>query len=693
MILKDNSLNLHFNNYEFSFLEVCTIFQASMQKSFYLPRFCYHVKLKLAGNCRLCLVEDTAVLKPIIACGTLIYNNAKILTNSSSVFKAREGILEFLLINHPLDCPVCDQAGECDLQDQHLVMGTGITRYYEELKKNNEEINISFILKLSLNKCINCSRCTRYAHDVCGEYSFSLLGRGENLKISSLNKNDYLFSEIIGNMIDLCPVGAITLKNISYSYRFWELLEIKFIDVFDVLHSPIRIDFRGLSLIRVLPIVDSFVQEEWISDGVRFSFDFINNFREKMCMIKNKFKILSVSWSNMFLLIKNYFFKIVNFFCIKKFFFLNNFFFSQVSTDLYQAEIYKNFFSKFSFFNASFFSNKAKILYRNKFFNNELDFDFLKVSFFLIFNLNLRSNLPVINFKIREKIKFDYNTVVYLGSLASSNIFFLHYGNSFKNFINFFVKKSYTFFKEKLLILKGKNVSNLFDCFKIMDILTFKISPLVLNFQSKDSFEIVASEINLFYKNFNYSSNNFFNFFALFYETGSSYVKQNTFNRNNNALKLSSDNNCNFSFFNANMPLINILEKPALFLNIFGKISDFTYSFYKYFSSNFKNDWSIISLFTEILSLKYSLKVSFLQKKFIPKYWIKQNYYLKIFNYVFFEFNFSSNRNFYFFSDFVNFFVNFNITNSFYLKTCGAVLKKLNSLQNMLKVNNIQWLF
>lgn len=691
MLLKHNLINLNLNNYVYVFNDICTIFQASMQKSLYLPRFCYHVKLKLAGNCRLCLVEDLALLKPVIACATLINNNANILTNSSLVFKAREGILEFLLINHPLDCPVCDQGGECDLQDQYTVMGNTTARYYEKLKKNNEEIGVSFILKLSLNKCINCSRCTRYVQDICGEYTFSLLGRGENLKISNYHDYRYLFSEIIGNMIDLCPVGAITLKNIAYSYRFWELLESKFIDLSDVLHSPIRIDFRGLNIIRILPIVDSFLQEEWINDATRFSFDFINNFKEKMCMIKKKFKIFSISWSNIFYVIKNYYNNLLYFFINKKFFFLNNFSFSQISCDAFQAEMYKNFFSKFSFFNINFFNNKIKSFFRISFVNNQIDLDFLKISFFLIFNLNLRSNLPVINFKVREKIKFDYNTVVYLGPLASSNIFFLHFGNSFKKFIDFFKKKNYNFSKENLLILKGKNINNSFNYFKFINILKFKQVFSVLNFVCKNSFEILTFEINLLYKNFNFMVNNFFNFFSLFYETDGGY--KNNYFFNNDALKLSSDNNCNFVFFNANLPLISVLEKPVLFINIFGKVSDFTYSFYKYFTSNFKNDWSIIKIFSEIFFLKYFLKISFLQNKYIPKYWIKQHYYLKIFNFIYFESNLSLNINFYFFSDFINFSINADLINSFYLKTYNVILKKLNSLQNMIKINNIQWLF
>lgn len=663
---------------------MCTIFQACIQKSLYLPRFCYHVKLKLAGNCRLCFVEDIAILKPIIACATLIYNNAVILTASSFIFKARENIIEFLLINHPLDCAICDQGGECDSQDQYVVMGNVVSRFYETTKKNSEDVNISFILKLSLNKCINCSRCTRYAHDICGEYGFSLLGRGENLKISNYKNDYFFFSEIIGNMIDLCPVGAITLKNTAYIHRFWELYELKFIDCTDVIHPPIRIDLRGLKIIRILPLVDEFTQEEWISDTPRFNYDFFNNFKIKICAIKKNFKIINISWLNVFYLIKNYFFKLLNFFISKKMFFLNFFSFSSVSVDIFQCEIYKNFFNKFNLFNINFFKDYKNSIFRASFLNNKLDLDFLKTSFFLIFNLNIRFCLPIINFKIREKIKFDYNTVLFFGPLTSFNFFFLHFGNSVKNFLEFFKKKNFNFLKQNVFLLNGKGSLNFFY------FLFFKDNVTTLNFICQNSLEILKAESNLLYKNFNYKVSQFFSFFNIFYETGSIFSNQNNVFLNNKTLKLTTENDADFKFSNVKLPLVNGFEKPSLFLNIFGNINDFTYSFYKFFSSNFKNDFSIINIFSEIFFFKLNFKISDLKKKYVPKFWIKQSYYLKMFSFIFFYYNFYSVRNVYFFSNRANF---FNSLNSFYFKTQNFFLKKFNSIQNYIKINSIQWLF
>jgi NADH dehydrogenase/NADH:ubiquinone oxidoreductase subunit G len=217
--------------------------------------------MKIVGNCRMCFVEIEGIPKPVIACATLIKNGLKIYLNSILVYKSRESVLEFLLINHPLDCPVCDQGGECDLQDQFLVMGNLTSRYYEEAKKTVFDKNLSFLIKLSLNKCINCSRCVRFANDIVGDYSFSLLGRGENLEISNYSGNFY-FSEISGNVVDLCPVGALTLKPTSYKMRPWEVIDVKYIDFFDIFHPPIRIDFRGLNVLRVLPLQNEDIQEE-----------------------------------------------------------------------------------------------------------------------------------------------------------------------------------------------------------------------------------------------------------------------------------------------------------------------------------------------------------------------------------------------------------------------------------------------
>lgn len=222
--------------------------------------------------------------------------------------------------------------------------------------------------------------------------------------------------------------------------------------------------------------------------------------------------------------------------------------------------------------------------------NNKIDLDFLKISLFFIFNLNLRFTLPIINFKIREKVKFDFNTLVYFGALSSFNIFFLHCGNSLSSLINFFKKKNFNFTNQHVMMIRGKNLCGSFDYYKFVNFLCFKSVISYLNFIAGSSFEILFSEINLNYKNFNFANNFFFNFLNVFYEVGSESFKKNSVFINNSTLKLSSAYNCDLDFFNATIPLINIFEKSTLFLNIFGKISDFTYSFYRYFSSNFKNE-------------------------------------------------------------------------------------------------------
>lgn len=208
------------NEYLFYFDDTITIFQGCLQKDIYIPRFCYHIKLKLAGNCRLCFVEDVETIKPVISCSTSISDEMHLFTHTKLVFEARESVLEFLLINHPLDCPICDQGGECDLQDQFMVFGGINSRFNEKVKKNVIDKNLATSIKLSLNKCINCSRCSRYINDSLGIYTFSLLGRGLSLEISNYTIN-YLFkSEMSGNVIDLCPVGAITSKFYSFINRF-----------------------------------------------------------------------------------------------------------------------------------------------------------------------------------------------------------------------------------------------------------------------------------------------------------------------------------------------------------------------------------------------------------------------------------------------------------------------------------------
>jgi NADH dehydrogenase/NADH:ubiquinone oxidoreductase subunit G len=193
--------------------------QAFIQKGFYLPRFRYHVKLKLSGNCRICFIEDSDVIKPVIACSVLINDNMELFTHTQMIFDVREYVMELLLINHPSDCPIRDQGGERDLQDQYMVFGNIVFRFYEK-KKYSADKDISLKIKLSLNKCINCTRCIRYAQDITGSYNFSFLGRGEYSETSNYNLNYFFLSELGGNIVDLCPVGALTSKIYSFSGRY-----------------------------------------------------------------------------------------------------------------------------------------------------------------------------------------------------------------------------------------------------------------------------------------------------------------------------------------------------------------------------------------------------------------------------------------------------------------------------------------
>ena len=336
----------------------------------------------------MCFVEVKGINKPSIACSTNISDNMNVVTNSFLAYKSRENILEFILINHPIDCPICDKGGECDLQDQYTVMGSIASRFYEHNKKSIVSKNISFLIKLSLNKCINCTRCTRFSQNVTGEYSFSLLGRGENSVISNYIKNTYI-GEIIGNVIDSCPVGALTSKIISYDFRLWELFDVKFIDFTDIMQPPIRIDYRGLKVIRILPLTNELIQEEWISDKIRYNFKSLFKNRYFKPYIKKEEYFINLSWKNSNIFLKNKYVSLLKFFCKKHKFLNKNTNLCKYTTDIFIFSYFKKYFKKFNFFqnkNKSF----LKHFFRNSYMIFENDLDYLKIENFIFFNFNNR---------------------------------------------------------------------------------------------------------------------------------------------------------------------------------------------------------------------------------------------------------------------------------------------------------------
>lgn len=248
-----------------------TILQISEQAGISIPRFCYHEQLSIVGNCRMCMVEIKNVLKPVIACATSLTKDMQIFTNSELVKIARENVLELLLINHPLDCPICDQGGECDLQDQDMVFGTDRGRFIEP-KRSVEDKELGPIVKTIMTRCIHCTRCIRYAEEVAGLHVLGTMGRGRDTEISPY-VTTALDSEIIGNIVDLCPVGALTSKPYAFRARSWELQNMDGFDIFDSLGSFIRIDTKGNEIMRVLPRKNDLVNEEWITDKVRFFYE------------------------------------------------------------------------------------------------------------------------------------------------------------------------------------------------------------------------------------------------------------------------------------------------------------------------------------------------------------------------------------------------------------------------------------
>ena len=275
-----------------------------------IPRFCYHERLSIAGNCRMCLVEMEKSPKPVASCAMPVAEGQVIYTNTEMVKKAREGVMEFLLINHPLDCPICDQGGECDLQDQSVKYGGGTSRY-ELNKRSVKEKYMGPLIKTQMNRCIHCTRCIRFAEEVAGVPELGSINRGENMEITTYLEKT-LDSELSANVIDLCPVGALTSKPYAFEARPWELTKTETIDVMDAIGSNIRVDTKGWEVKRILPRVNEDINEEWISDKTRYACDGLLINRIDRPYIKKDGKLIECSWDEAFLKIKEEVSKTVN---------------------------------------------------------------------------------------------------------------------------------------------------------------------------------------------------------------------------------------------------------------------------------------------------------------------------------------------------------------------------------------------
>ncbi|MEE2655153.1 MAG: NADH-quinone oxidoreductase subunit NuoG, partial [Pseudomonadota bacterium] len=276
-----------------------TVLQACELAGAEIPRFCYHERLSVAGNCRMCLVEVApGPPKPAASCALPVGDGMSVKTNSPMVKKAREGVMEFLLINHPLDCPICDQGGECDLQDQAMAYGSGHSRF-DENKRAVRDKNLGPLVKTQMTRCIHCTRCVRFATEIAGVEELGATGRGEGMEVGTYVERA-LTSELSANIIDLCPVGALTSKPYEFVARPWELSRTETIDVMDGVGSNIRVDSRGSEVLRILPVLNEDINEEWISDKTRFSCDGLKRQRLDTPYIRRDGTLFEASWDEAF---------------------------------------------------------------------------------------------------------------------------------------------------------------------------------------------------------------------------------------------------------------------------------------------------------------------------------------------------------------------------------------------------------
>jgi NADH-quinone oxidoreductase subunit G len=289
---------LTINGIELEVAQGTSVLQACEQMGVEVPRFCYHDKLSVPANCRMCLVEIEKTPKPVASCAMPCNDGMVVHTDTPMVHKARKGVMEMLLINHPLDCPICDQGGECDLQDQ--AMGYGFDRSrYAEMKRAVKDKELGPLVKTVMTRCIHCTRCVRFAEEICGTPELGGLFRGEHMEIGNYDTHA-LTSELSGNLVDICPVGALTSKPIAFNARPWEYQKTESIDVLDAVGSNIRIDVRGNEVIRILPRLNDAVNEEWINDKTRYACDGLKRQRLDQPFVRKDGKLRPTSWNEAF---------------------------------------------------------------------------------------------------------------------------------------------------------------------------------------------------------------------------------------------------------------------------------------------------------------------------------------------------------------------------------------------------------
>ena len=595
-------LKLKVNDIDVEVEEGLTVLQACEKAGAEIPRFCYHEKLSIAGNCRMCLVEMEKSPKPIASCAMPAAEGMVIKTNTSKVEKARKGVMEFLLANHPLDCPVCDQGGECDLQDQSMYYGVDKSRFSEN-KRVVPDKNMGPLIKTQMTRCIHCTRCIRFATEIAGVPELGAIGRGEDMQITTYLERS-IQSELSGNVIDLCPVGALTSKPYVFEARPWELKKTETIDVMDAVGSNIRVDTYDWEVKRVLPIINEDINEEWISDKTRYACDGLLNQRLDTPYIKYNNKFEKASWDEVFNIIKS---KMEN---------SNKDKICGFVGDLVNMEtsfIFKEFFDRTidnknyeSRFTNKFIDNSQRENYLfNSTINGIEDSDFI-----LLIGTNPRFEATIVNARIRKSYLNNNTKIVSVNNVGDLTYPYKSLDGKTKTIKDIFegnhnVSNEIISSKKPMIIigeslLNNESANYLFSLIKKFLLKNEKISENwnSLNILSTDAATVGNLDLDLINKNQDLIKNLYENKFEIVYLLGQDNLNFNK--KNEFIIYQGSHGDSGAEIADVILPAAAYTEQSGHFTNLEGKVQKSYKASYPPGKS--KEDWEILNNLAEFMN-------------------------------------------------------------------------------------------
>ena len=556
-------INLKVNDINVSVPNKTTILQACETIGVDIPRFCFHERLLVAGNCRMCLVEIEKSPKPVPSCTIQVMEGMSVYTKTPLVKKAQEAVLEFLLANHPLDCPICDQGGECDLQDQSLNFGSDSSRFYFN-KRGVEDKNMGPIIKTVMTRCIHCTRCVRFATEVAGIDSLGVTGRGKKVEIGTY-VSKLVKTELSGNIIDLCPVGALTSKIYAFKARPWELKSTNSIDILDGLGSNIVINQKGNEVIRILPRLNEDLNEEWITDKARYSFDGLKNQRIANPLLKINNKFIEIKWETAFEKIKEVLYlemdkSILNTkisFILGQLTDLNTGLFLQKFKDICKSKVSLSIDKQVS---QNYFSKTEVLNFRSSNINKSIE----KSDLLILVNTDLKSELPLLGVKIRNHILNSGCCVGVIGDNPGLNFPCVHLGSDVKSFIKL-IEGNDTFLsafinsKTPLILVGENNLSNNIN----------SVHSILKNVNKNTRLNVINSQIaysGLLELGINYSTKAYK---GILFNIGSyiSYPKSVQFK-----IYVGSNGSDILSGYDLILPSLQYLEKSSSYMNFNGII-------------------------------------------------------------------------------------------------------------------------